>query len=176
MASALTSAAVEPLIFTKRLVLRPLAPRDVVPMAEIHADPEVMRYIGDGSTVTYDYIAEWVEKVMKRPHGTTTMATVLRSTGEVIGRCGYLVWDIDGEELTEIGWLLGRRHWGQGYATEAGIALRDHGFEELGHSRLISVIHPDNSSSIRVAEKVGETFWRRWATGRNEALIYAVER
>ena len=33
-------------------------------------------------------------------------------------------WEIDGRE-TELGWALAREHWGQGYATEAALALRE---------------------------------------------------
>jgi RimJ/RimL family protein N-acetyltransferase len=55
----------------------------------------------------------------------------------------------------ELGWTLGREHWGHGYATEAARAVRDWAFRELRLTRLISIIHPDNAASIRVAERLG---------------------
>jgi ribosomal-protein-alanine N-acetyltransferase len=50
--------------------------------------------------------------------------------------------------------------WGSGYATEAAIACRDHAFTELGRERIISLIEPNNLASIRVAEKIGESYER----------------
>ena len=55
----------------------------------------------------------------------------------------------------EIGYLLGREHWGNGYATEAALAVRDWALAELGLERLIALIYPGNVRSIRVAEKLG---------------------
>jgi hypothetical protein len=76
----------------------------------------------------------------------------------------------------EIGWILARRHWRQGYATEAALALRDWAFRELGIPRLISLIHPLNHASVRVAEKIGERYEQQVTTGAgNPALLYAAE-
>ncbi len=164
----------DPVIVTERLLLRRLAPRDLAPLADMYGDEETMRFIGDGSTADWDRTSLAVERHTTAPFGTGLLATVLRSTGEFVGRCGYLEWDIDGAIETEIGWMIGRSHWGNGYATEAAIALRDYGFEHLGKERLISLIHPDNTASIRVAEKAGETLWRVWQHKGNPVLIYAV--
>jgi RimJ/RimL family protein N-acetyltransferase len=50
--------------------------------------------------------------------------------------------------------MFAQRHWGHGYATEAARAARDWGYEH-GIESLISLIHPDNARSMRVAEKLG---------------------
>lgn len=55
----------------------------------------------------------------------------------------------------ELGWRLARASWGQGLATEAATAARDDAFERLGLPGLISIIHPDNVRSQRVATKLG---------------------
>jgi RimJ/RimL family protein N-acetyltransferase len=68
---------------------------------------------------------------------------------------------LDGELELEIGWTIVRELWGQGYATEAALACRDHALGELGRDRVISLIAPENAASIRVAEKIGETLERR---------------
>jgi RimJ/RimL family protein N-acetyltransferase len=57
----------------------------------------------------------------------------------------------------EIGYLLGRPHWGRGYATEAALASRDHALDTLGWRRLISLIDHDNERSARVATRLGMT-------------------
>ena len=64
------------------------------------------------------------------------------------------------EELElEIGWVVARAFWSQGYA-EAAAACRDHAFGSLGRDRVISLIAPENVASIRVAEKIGELYER----------------
>jgi RimJ/RimL family protein N-acetyltransferase len=57
----------------------------------------------------------------------------------------------------ELGWRLARRAWGRGLATEAATAARDHAFATLGLPALISIIHPQNARSRRVATKLGMT-------------------
>jgi len=84
--------------------------------------------------------------------------------GRVVGRVGFLVWDADSwvvssyaraaEPVTELGWTIAQRHWGNGYATEAALALRTWAYAEAGIESLISMIHPENHRSIRVAEKL----------------------
>jgi len=63
--------------------------------------------------------------------------------------------ELDRSVETEVGYLLGREHWGNGYATEAALAVRDWALAELGLERLIALIYPDNVRSIRVAQKLG---------------------
>jgi RimJ/RimL family protein N-acetyltransferase len=104
-------------------------------------------------------------------HGIGLFSVVRRQDERLLGRTGFLLWDperwvsamredLDGELETEIGWTLGSEHWGRGYATEAAIACRDWALGELGLSRLVSVIAPGNTASIRVSEKIGETLER----------------
>jgi RimJ/RimL family protein N-acetyltransferase len=89
----------------------------------------------------------------------------------VLGRCGILNWETDPwrpvaraetdePTETEIGYLLGRPHWGRGYATEAATAVRDYALSELGEERLIALIQDGNVASKRVAEKLGMAYER----------------
>lgn len=55
----------------------------------------------------------------------------------------------------ELGWRLARAGWGRGFATEAALAARDDAFDRLGLTETISIIHPDNVRSQRVATKLG---------------------
>jgi RimJ/RimL family protein N-acetyltransferase len=63
--------------------------------------------------------------------------------------------DAAATDRPELGWRLGRESWGHGYATEAALAARDDAFGRLGLPALISIIHPENEPSRRVATKVG---------------------
>ena len=65
--------------------------------------------------------------------------------------------DFEGTRRPEVGWLLHRPFWGKGYATEAGMAVRDAAFQRWRYPALISLIRPVNEPSRRVAERVGFT-------------------
>lgn len=120
-------------------------------------------------------VQQHVAEMAVRGHGV--MMLELRATGEPVGRCGFMEWVIEGEPLLEIGWLIGPEHEGRGYATEVGAALRTHGFGELGHTTLVSVIQPENAPSIRIAEKLGGWRWRDWVTpGGADVVIYRYDR
>jgi len=145
-------------IETDRLLLRKPRLEDAPDLAVAYADPEVVRYIGDGSTATLER----------------------REDGRVVGRAGFLRWDPETWEVggteTELGWLLAREHWGQGYATEAALALRDWAFEERGLTRLISLIQHENLRSIRVAERLGERYERDVEVRGKPSRLYSLER
>ena len=162
-------------ITTDRLELRRFVAADVDALVPLFADAETMRHI-TGRTHTRDEVAGAVALMIDRfdRNGFGQMAAVLRETGEVIGRCGFAVWSIELRDEMEIGWLIGRGHWGRGYATEAGLALRDYGFHVLGRRRLISVIQQGNAASVRVAEKVGESPWKEIDHEGKRMLVYAV--
>jgi RimJ/RimL family protein N-acetyltransferase len=99
-------------------------------------------------------VALWIGHWALRGFGM--WAVEERTSGAFIGRIG--LWQPEGWPGTEVGWMLGREWWGRGYATEAGRAAMDWGFEHLPVDELVSLIQPDNTASIAVAEKLGETF------------------
>lgn len=172
---------------TERLVLRPLERTDLDALAPFYADPEVMRFIGSARTLTRDEARAGLERMIARydADGFGQLAVVRAEDGRLVGRVGLLVWDTrtwtpstaraagDAGEL-ELGWKLGRGFWGRGYATEAATAVREWALGELGATRLISLIHPDNTPSIRVAEKLGMTYEREVELGAGAARLYAL--
>src|SRR6266545_3588667 len=64
----------------------------------------------------------------------------------------------------EIGWMLTPPVWSHGYATEAGVAVRDEAFVRLELGSIIAVHHPANSASGRIVEKLGMAFERTVVT------------
>jgi len=54
-----------------------------------------------------------------------------KATGEIVGHCGYLEKEVEGQREIELNYILARSAWGKGYATEAATALRDHAFRKL---------------------------------------------
>ena len=169
------------MIETERLVLRRPRPKDAPDLAVAYADPEVVRFMGDGSTATLteveEGIAEWLDRW--ESWGMSLCSLERREDGRVVGRAGFLRWDPEtwqvGGDETELGWLLAREHWGQGYATEAALALRDWAVAERGLTRLISLIRPGNDRSVRVAERLGERYERDVEVRGKLSRLYSIE-
>lgn len=170
-----------PLIETERLVLRLPRLEDAADLAVAYADPETARYIGDGTTSTLAEVEAVIPKWLERWEmwGVSLFSLERRDDGRVLGRAGFLRWDPEtweiGGKATEIGWLLAREHWGQGYATEAALALRDWAVRERGLTRLISLIQHGNERSVRVAEKIGERYERDVEVRGKTSWLYALE-
>jgi len=83
------------------------------------------------------------------------LAAVHRSNGMLLGYCGFYHQHIDDVDEIEIGYRMHPDYWNQGLTTEAALAVRDHAFQDLKLPRVISLIHPENIASQRVAEKIG---------------------
>lgn len=157
---------------TERLVLRIPEPEDRDGYAEMWGDPKVVRFLGR-TTVTPDEVPAGIDRMLGHweRQGVGLFSVVRKDDDRLVGRVGYLLWDterwvhaiseeLEGDLELEIGWTLIRAFWNQGYATEAAIACRNHAFGELGRERVISLIAPENVASIRVAEKIGESYER----------------
>jgi RimJ/RimL family protein N-acetyltransferase len=100
-------------------------------------------------------------------------ATVERATGAFLGRCGLIPWSIDGALEVEVGYLIDKARWGEGFGTEAARALVDHARESLGLGRLICVIEPGNEASVRVATKIGMSFERTYTDEYGPCIIFS---
>lgn len=161
---------------TPRLRLRKFRGTDLDPYAEMSADPEVMKFIGTG--VTLNRNEAWRSMAAMLGHwqllGYGMWAVELRQTGAFIGRAGFL--DPPGWPGVELGWLLGRAHWGQGYAIEAARAALDYAFTVLGRERVISLIREGNDRSVRVAEKLGGRYAGDVELLGSKARVYEVRR
>jgi ribosomal-protein-alanine N-acetyltransferase len=145
---------------TNRLILRKLTPDDAEALYRIYHEPGVLKYFSHGPPDSIEAETAGIRRHLLHyeEHGFGLWATVLRTSGELIGRCGLLAQQVNGAAETEVAYLLSRRFWGQGLASEAARAIRDLAFSRLGQSRLVSMIHPCNTASKRVAGAIGMTF------------------
>ncbi len=141
-------------IETQRLVLRRWRATDRAPYAAICADPDVMRWIGDGSTKTAKQSENSIRlfECAWQRHGFGLFAIELKATGEMIGFAGLSLPDFLPE--VELGWRLAKHHWGRGYATEAARSALDFARHELVLQNIISICQVGNTASLRVAEKL----------------------
>ena len=165
---------------TKRLILRHLTLEDLDELFALYQDPEIRRYFPDG-VLNYKDTKEELEWHMNghpRHPELGLWATIHKETGQFIGRCGLLPWEIDGKLEIEIAYLLDKHFWHQGLATEAAKGIMEYGFQELHLSRLICLIDPENIPSQRVAKRIGMTLERKvdGIDGDNfPTLIYSIE-
>lgn len=161
---------------TDRLLLRPFRNSDHDSYAAICADAEVMRYIGTGATLNAQ--EAWRSMAGILGHwkllGYGMFAVEVKATRALAGRVGFL--DPPGWPGFELGWLLGRNHWGNGYAIEAAKACLGHALGPLGRERVVSLIRPGNERSIRVAERLGEKLAGEVELLGATALVYEIRR
>jgi len=144
------------LIETPRLRLRHFVEVDLDPLAELMANPDFMRF----SSGVFDREATMkflFDRIIApgREGLPTQFAVVRRGEDRLIGYCGFFRQEVDGAAEIEIGYRLHPDYWNLGLATEAARAVRDYAFNVLKLKRVISLIHPDNHASRRVAEKNG---------------------
>ena len=161
---------------TERLVLRMLRGEDFEEYAAMMADAEVMRFLGDGKTLSR--ADAWWRLAMVLGHwqlrGYGMWAVEEKETGRLVGRVGFF--NPEGWPGFELGWTLGREYWGRGYATEAARRALEFVFTEMGREHVISLIRPDNVASIKMAERLGERLEGRTELFGAEALVYGIGR
>jgi ribosomal-protein-alanine N-acetyltransferase len=102
-------------------------------------------------------------------------AVLPRGEEAIAGYCGFFQHaEVPGE--IEIGYRLHPDYWNRGLTTEAACAVRDHGFRDWKLSRVISLIHPENIPSRRVAEKNGMKVEKEITFRGFPTLVYAISR
>lgn len=165
-----------PRLSTDRLLLRPFQDQDLDAYAAICSDPEVMRYLGDGKPLSR--ADAWRQMAMILGHwqlrGYGMWAVEERQRNVLIGRIGF--WQPEGWPGFELGWTLGRNWWGMGYATEGARIALSFAFTRLGQEHVISLIHPENRASTRVAERLGEHIEGETELFGHRVLIYGIHR
>lgn len=162
---------------TARLLLRVPCADDVGPLTEIHHDPEAARYVVLGTT-SGGVVTGWRNVAIMLGHwhmrGYGQWTVVEKATGEVIGRVG--LWHPEGWPGIELGWIIRRSRWNNGFATEAARAALDWTWANVDTDHVISFIQPDNLASIRVAEKIGERFERNDTMNGADVCIFGIQR
>jgi RimJ/RimL family protein N-acetyltransferase len=137
---------------TPRLLLRRFEGSDLEDFAAMQADPEVTRFVRAMDRRQCEERLRQ-DEVDWRERGHGLLAVFDRRSGEFLGRTGLRLWPQFGE--TEVGWVLRREAWGNGFATEAARACLEWGLRDFDFPYLTAMIEPANERSIRVAERIG---------------------
>jgi len=163
---------------TKRLILKTTELSDFEKLLELRSDPDVMKYIGDGSTHTKEQITRFLNIAIpyQEKHGIGFCMVLEKDSGDFIGQAGlfHLGYD-DLQSDIEVAYRLYKKYWEKGYATELTKALINWGFENLAIDKIIAVTYPENIASQKVLKKTGLDYTGKitWYDGR-ELFGYAI--
>jgi RimJ/RimL family protein N-acetyltransferase len=133
-------------IRTDRLVLRKARESDLAPLHAILSDPETMRYWSTPPHADVETTRRWLAQMIDLPAATGDDYIIERD-GRVIGKLG--LW-----QATEIGFLLSRDRWGQGYAREALLAFAAHAFKDRT-DHLTADVDPRNAACLALLRRAG---------------------
>ena len=160
---------------THRLILRFFREEDMDAMARLFANSDFMRfslgpYTRERTHTILQKFLSWEEAGLP-----SQFAVVLRENNQILGYCGFLHHPELPNEV-EIGYRLDPDYWNRGLITEAARAVRDYGFRDCKLSRVISLIHPENIPSRRVAEKNGMKVEKEITFRGFPTLVFAISR
>ena len=140
---------------TQRLYLREMNQADFQSLCRILQDEKAM-YAYEGAFSDAE-VQEWLDRQISRYQKWRfgLWAVILKETDEMIGQCGLTMQPWKNEEVLEIGYLLERSHWHQGYAIEAARACKKYAFDVLKADEVCSIIRDTNVASQKVAVRNG---------------------
>jgi RimJ/RimL family protein N-acetyltransferase len=150
-----------PTLETERLVMRPFREDDLDAYTETLQTPEVRHRLhlpeGVGRPDAWQSMAGMLGQWELRNTGNWALEE--KRSGLFVGRAGCFHPERPDWPGIEVGWTLHPRHWGKGYATEAGRASVEWVFANHRVDAVYSCILPDNTASQAVAERLGFSFW-----------------
>ncbi|MBK7244370.1 MAG: GNAT family N-acetyltransferase [Saprospiraceae bacterium] len=142
-------------IETKSLLLRDFKASDKSELSKICSDLKLMKYVFDGPIKVNEFDT-FIKKYFASSGKKIGLGTLCRKDiNEVIGFAGLLPFKGKGkEDGIEFGFVINKPHWGNGFGTEIGKTLIKYGYETLNHSKLFATVHPENTASIKVLNKL----------------------
>ena len=147
-------------IETERLLLREVIVSDVDGMFELDSNPNVHIYIGKKPVTAIEQSAAYIENLQQqyKDFGTGRWAVILKETNEFLGWSGikFITDEINNHKnFYEIGYRFIEKHWGKGYATEAGKAFIEYAFDNLKADAVYAYADAGNDNSRKILEKLG---------------------
>jgi ribosomal-protein-alanine N-acetyltransferase len=145
-----------PTINTNRLSLRSLSAQDVDDFYAVYSNPEVMRYWSTPPLPNRAAASDLIDEIHNgfKRHELLKWGIALRADDRVIGSVTLFHPDFT-HRRAEIGYALGRAHWGKGYAQETLKAVLNYAFTVLNLHRIEADVDPRNAASVRTLERLG---------------------
>lgn len=140
---------------TQRLEMLKVSIDDIDLLYQLTGDKEVMKYFP--KILSYHETKQMIKKILDHyeKYGHCYWKVLLKPKQAFVGIAGLLHQEIDDRVETEISYRIRPEYWNNGYATEAAQACKEYGEATLRKKGLISIIHPLNKASKRVAQKLG---------------------
>jgi ribosomal-protein-alanine N-acetyltransferase len=170
----------QPLVIltTPRLMLRATLEADISILHDlIFGDSDVMRFAFSGAPMAREAAEDFIRRFFTFGSSLTGFAVLIeKPAGEIIGFFGLAPCGALGADDFEIGFVLARRAWGRGIATEIGEAQLAFGFEHLKCGRLLGLVDPRNAPSIHALGKLGMRHLETIADAkRGSRSVYVIE-
>ena len=167
-------------IETERLILREMISSDDEGMFELDSNPEVHLFLGKKPVKNIDESRLMIEKIKQQyiDNGIGRWAVILKETNEFIGWSGIkLIKESinNHQDFYEIGYRFIQKHWGKGYATEAGFAFVDLAFNEMKVENLYAYADSGNSGSRNILEKLGMLYVNSFEYDGEEHVWYSLK-
>lgn len=165
---------------TKRLLFRQHVMADMDAFSAMEQDPEVRRYVGGYPRTREEAERRFLNNIAGPATDKLSMwATIYKAENKYIGRCGiYPHFDNSGQPIpgeASLGLYVASPYWGNGFATEAGNAFIELGFNELNINRIVTAIQVGNDASVHVIEKLGFKLVWTETGGFRDFLHYALQ-
>ena len=146
------------LLETERLVVRRWRSTDLDAIFDVYSDPEVGRWIGDGSPITREESRLWLDVTDKNytERGYGMYALEDKRNGRIAGFIGLT--HPGGQLDVEIKYAFRQSYWGQGLASEIVQAIVSYAAETLHITKIVATVAPENKASQHVLEKSGFIF------------------
>lgn len=154
-------------IDSPRLTLRAVAASDLPDLLEVNGDPQVTHFLPYATWQSLQDGEAWLARMQALGASGTSQQLVIarRADAKVVGTMLLFKYD-EGSSRVELGYALGRSHWGQGLMREAVVAACTHAFGALGIRRIEAEVNPDNRASCKLLVAVGfvleGTLRKRW--------------
>ena len=162
---------------THRLLIRQLDRNDTDAMYCIFKDPDVTKWMGDGSTLTRELCKKWIEISINNyeTKGVGASAIIEKDSGDFIG-CGGIVYDAERSE-PEIIYAFRPDAWGKGYASEFVPGMLAYGMVQLRFPYIQATISAENMVSQRIAEKAGmQLIAKETESDESVTLVYQINK
>jgi [ribosomal protein S5]-alanine N-acetyltransferase len=161
---------------SSRLLFRRLLRTDYDDLYRLYSDPDIRRYFPDGVRTAEETRGEleWFLGGHPRDPQLGLWATIEKSSGQFVGRCGLLPWEIDGVAEIEIAYMIDKSRWREGFGSEAARGLVEYAFVELGLTKVIALIDPEHDASIRTAMSAGLAFEKETQMDGLPTVVYSL--
>ncbi|MGE6256950.1 GNAT family N-acetyltransferase [Heyndrickxia sporothermodurans] len=162
-------------ILSERLLLRPYNDNDLDFLESLLANPNIVRYIGNGQTRDEEGVKkflDWIYYTYSLNANYGLKLILEKGSNKRIGHAGLVPQIINGKEEIEIGYWISQEYWGRGFATEAARGLKNYGKNKLQIGKMIALIQKDNSASQKVAKKIGMRLEKEIILDGKDVFVY----